>query len=175
MPIDPWNPTDDRSLPTSGRWCFGRCESADSEYVVRGTREHRTVYVSDCQTRAIPRETGRRLLWVSLLLAAAIIVSAWLRSSGSLPGIDVAVMVAAALVGGWTLNRRSRVRGLPLVAGAVMSAVALGDATLGASAHAVSGGAMFMALLLSASARSWGSGLAAIAILAAAVFLTWLI
>jgi hypothetical protein len=56
-----------------------------------------------------------------------------------------------------------------------MSAVALGDAALGASNYAVSGGAMFMALLLSATARSWGSGLAAIAILAGAVLLTWLI
>ena len=110
-----------------------------------------------------------------LFCAAAIIVSAWLRSAGSLPGVDAAVMVVAALVGGWTLNRRSRVRGLPLVAGAAMSAVALGDLALGTSAHAVSGGTMFVALLLSTVARSWGTGLAAISILAAAVFLTWLI
>ena len=131
--------------------------------------------VSECQADGIPREAGRPLLWVSVLLASAIMGSTWLRSSGSFPGIGVAVMAGAVLVGGWTLSRRSRVRGLPLVAGAVMSAVALGDAALGASTHAVSGGAMFMALLLSATARSWGSGLAAIAILAGAVLLTWLV
>ena len=84
-------------------------------------------------------------------------------------------MVVAALVGGWTLNRRSRVRGLPLVAGAVMSAIVLGEAALGTSAHAISGGTMFMALLLSTEARSWRTGLATIAMLAGAVVLTWLI
>ncbi len=133
------------------------------------------MYVHDCETRAFPRETAWRLLWVSLLCAAAIMVSAWLQSAGSLPGVGAAVMVVAAVVSGWTLNRRSRVRGLPLVAGAVMSAVVLGDAALGTSAHAVSGGTMFMALLLSTAARSWRTGLATIAILAGAVVLAWLI
>jgi len=120
-------------------------------------------------------KTGSGLLWASLLMAGAILAAAWLRSSGSVPGFDVAVMVAAVLVGGWILNRRALVRGLPLVAGAVMSAVALGQAILGTSGYAVSGGAMFVALLVSATARSWRSGLAAIAILAIAVCLTWLL
>ena len=131
--------------------------------------------VSDCQPRAVPREAGWRLLWVSLLIAAAIIVSAWLRSAGYFPGVGAAVMVAAALVGGWALNQRSRVRGLPLVAGTVMSAVALGEAALGMATHATTSGTMFMALLLSTMARSWGTGLATIAILTAAVLLAWLI
>jgi hypothetical protein len=132
------------------------------------------MYVSDCRSRAMTRETGTGLLWVSLLVASGILVSAWLEGAGPVPGLGVAVMVAAALVGGWILNRRALVPGLPLVAGGVMSAAALGDAILGSSAHAVSGGAMFVALLVSATARSWRSGLAAIAILAAAICLTWL-
>jgi len=133
------------------------------------------VYVTDCRSRAMTRETGNGLLWASLLMAGAILAAAWLRSSGSVPGFDVAVIVAAVLVGGWILNRRALVRGLPLVAGAVMSAAALGHAILGTSGYAVSGGAMFVALLVSATARSWRLGLAAIAILAAAVCLTWLL
>jgi len=140
--------------------------------------------VPECRSRTLPRETGRGLLWASLLLAGAILVSSWLQSAGSVRGLDVAVMVAAVLVGGWALNRRALVRGLPLVAGGVMSAAALGNAILGDSLHAVSGGAMFMALLVSTmfmallvstTARSWRSGLAAIAILAAAICLTWLL
>ncbi len=109
------------------------------------------------------------------MIAAAIIVSAWLRSAGYFPGVGAAVMVAAALVGGWALNQRSRVRGLPLVAGTVMSAVALGEAALGTATHATTSGTMFMALLLSTMARSWGTGLATIALLTAAVLLAWLI
>ena len=133
------------------------------------------MYAPDCRSRTMTRETGRALLWVSLLVAGAILAAAWLRSSGSVPGFDVAVMVAAALVGGWILNRRALVPGMPLVAGGVMSAAAVGDAILGSSAHAVFGGAMFMALLVSATARSRRSGLAAIAILTAAICLTWLL
>ena len=133
------------------------------------------MYVSDCRSRTMTRETGSGLLWASLLVAGAILAAAWLRSWGSVPGFDVAVMVAAVLAGGWILNRGAPVRGLPLVAGAVMSAVALGHAFLGTSGYAVSGGAMFVALLVSATARSWRSGLAAIAILAAAISLTWLL
>jgi hypothetical protein len=120
------------------------------------------------------RETGSALLWVSLLVAAAILAAARLRSSGFVPGFDVAVIVAASLVGGWILNRRVLIPGLPLVAGGVMSAAALGDAILGSSTYAVSGGAIFVALLVSSTARSRRSGLAAIAILAAAVCLNWL-
>jgi len=132
------------------------------------------MYVSDCRSRAVPRETARGLLWVSLLFAASILAAAWLRSSGSLPGIDIALMVMASLAGGWALNRRARVPGLPAVAGVLMSMAAVGDATFGDSLHGASGGAMFMALLLSTVAPSWGSGLVSIAILTAGVFLSWL-
>ena len=127
------------------------------------------MYVPDCQTRSVPREAARGLLWVSLLYAISILAAAWLRSGGLLPGIDVALMMVASLTGGWVLNRRACVRGLPLVAGVVSAVVALGDATLGDPLHAASGGAMFVALLLSTVARSWGVGLTSIAILTAAV------
>lgn len=133
------------------------------------------MYASDCQTRGVPRGAASRLLWVSLFFAAAILAATWLGTSASLPGAGAGVMIAASLLAGWVLNGRSRVRGLPLVAGVVMAVMALGEITLGTSGFAISGGAMFMALLLSAMARSWGTGLATIAILAAASLLSWLV
>ena len=56
------------------------------------------------------------------------------------------------------------------------SAMALGEAMLGDPLHGASGsgGAMFVALLLSTGARSWRVGLTSIAILTAAVVLAWL-
>ena len=132
------------------------------------------MYVPQCRTRAVPPESARALLGVSLFYAAAILVAAWLHADGSLPGVDAAVIAAANLAGGWVLGGKARVRGLPLAAGAVMSAVVLAGAAIGA-APAVSAGAMFVALLLSVAASSWASGIAAIGILAAAVLLGWVL
>lgn len=125
------------------------------------------MYVPSCRSDAFPREAGWRFLAASLLVAGALIASSWLRSVDDLPGLDVAVMVASALVGGWILNPVSRVRGLPIVAGAAVSAMALGAASFG--------GGIFMALLLSSLAPSWTTGLAVIAILVGAEILTRLI
>lgn len=134
------------------------------------------MYAPDCQTRSIPREAARGLLWVSLFYAISMLAAAWLRAGGLLPGIDVALMMVASVTAGWALDRRAYVRGLPLVAGVVSAAVALGEATLGDPLHGASGsgGAMFVALLLSTGVRSWRVGLTSIAILTAAVVLAWL-
>jgi hypothetical protein len=53
-----------------------------------GKREAGPVDVSDCRSRAMTRETGTGLLWVSLLVASGILVSAWLQAGGPVPGLD---------------------------------------------------------------------------------------
>ena len=133
------------------------------------------MYVSECETRSVSRAMGRRLIGVSLLIAGAILLSTWLRTTGTTGGMDVLVLAAAALVGGWILNARSPVRGLPLAVGLIMAVVTLVGWALGDAGHAVPGATLFMALLLSAVARSWSVGLAATAILAVAQIVAALI
>jgi hypothetical protein len=77
-------------------------------------------------------------------------------------------MAGAGLWGGWLLNPYARIPGLPSTAAGIMALAIYIAALSGPSVSDVSGGAMFMVLMLSVVVRSWQIGIAATAILAGA-------
>ena len=126
----------------------------------------------DHKTEPSRTAAGGRLLGMSVLFAVAILLSAWLRSIGSAPGISVLVIVVAGLLGGWLLHEHARVRGMPFAAATIMTAVTVVGWVAGWQAGGVPpGSTFFIALLLSASARSWTVGIVTTSILAGAELL----
>lgn len=126
------------------------------------------MYVRACKTEQLPGPAARRLLEVAVLVAGAMLASAWLRATGS-AGLGVAVLAAGGMLGAWLLNHHARLRGLPLAAGTIMTAVAIVAWAVGGELDGVPpGGSLFVALLLSMYPRSWTVGILATLLLAGA-------
>lgn len=119
------------------------------------------------ESARLSRQAGWRLILAALVIAAAVILQASLQQKG-LAWTSAVVVAVAALWGGWLLNAHARVPGLPLTIGSVMAATVLLTELIGTASAAVSGGTVFVALMLSAVAGSWAVGLVVAAILVAA-------
>ena len=128
-----------------------------------------------CDTEATSPGAAQRMIVMSLLFAAGILLSAWLGSTGAGPGVGVAVIAVAGLLGGWLLNSVAHVRGLPLALAAIGTTVTLVGWAMGWQGATPPGITTFMALLLTVNSRSWKAGLAVGGILAGSEILTWLI
>ncbi len=124
--------------------------------------------VARCGCEGLSREAGWRLLWASLGIAAAVIVQALAQRAGFGATSGALLMAGAGLWGGWLLNPYARIPGLPSTAAGIMALAIYIAALSGPSVSDVSGGAMFMVLMLSVVVRSWQIGIAATAILAGA-------
>ena len=132
--------------------------------------------IRECETEPIAPAAAGRMLGGSLLLAAGMLLSSWLRVSELVPGVDVLVIVVAGLLFAWLVNGIARVRGLPLAVAAIGTVVAFVGWALGTFGGGFPGGVtVFMALLLSVYSRSWTVGLVATAILVGSEILTWFI
>ena len=134
------------------------------------------MYLSQCEDRSIPRQLGGRLLAAALLVASALIGATWLSAFVGVEGLDVVILAAAAVGGGWLLNGRARVRGLPLASGIVMAVANLAGWALGLGpVDAAGGGGMFVALMLSAMAPTWTVGIGVTLLLGAAGYIALLL
>ncbi len=134
------------------------------------------MFIRECETEPIAPAAAGRMLGGSLLFAAGMLLSSWLRVSDLVPGVDVLVIVVAGLLFAWLVNGIARVRGLPLAVAAIGTVVAFVGWALGTFGGDFPGGVtVFMALLLSVYSRSWTVGLVATAILVGSEILTWFI
>ncbi|UCG75922.1 MAG: hypothetical protein JSV95_00915 [Gemmatimonadota bacterium] len=113
------------------------------------------------------RGAGGRLIAAALGMAAAVLAQALLHRVG-LDFTGALLIAIAVLLGGWLLNAQARVPGLPLTVAGIMALTVLLTGLIDSATTAISGGTVFVALMLSAFARSWGVGLAVAVILAAA-------
>lgn len=118
----------------------------------------------------LSRQTGWRLILASLGIAVAVIAQAILQREG-LEFTGALLIALAALLGGWLLNTHAHVPGLPLTMAGIMALTVFLAGIIGTADTAVSGGTVFIALLLSVVARSWGVGLTAAVILVGAELL----
>ncbi len=118
----------------------------------------------------LSRQAGRRLILASLGIAVAVIAQAILQREG-LEFTGALLIALAALLGGWLLNTHAHVPGLPLTMAGIMALTVFLAGIIGTADTAVSGGTVFIALLLSVVARSWGVGLTAAVILVGAELL----
>ena len=118
----------------------------------------------------LSRQAGRRLILASLGIAVAVIAQAILQRAG-LEFTGALLIALAALFGGWLLNTHAHVPGLPLTMAGIMALTVFLAGIIGTADTAVSGGTVFIALLLSVVARSWGVGLTVAVILVGAELL----
>lgn len=115
----------------------------------------------------LSRQAGWRLILAALVVAAAVLAQSFLQREG-LQFTGAALISMGAVLGGWLLNSHGRVPGLPLTMAVIMALVVFLAGFLDPASTAVSGGTVFMALLISAVAPSRSVGLIAVAILAGA-------
>ena len=127
------------------------------------------MFVKRCEDQRAHPDQARRSLIGAALFAGAILAAAGLRSNGLLPGVDWIVMAAATCASGWILNPTAVVRGLPLTVGLIGMVALLGFAAAGLHGGGLPPGAtLYVGVLLSATARSYRVGVAAMVILVAA-------
>ncbi len=118
----------------------------------------------------LSRQAGWRVILASVGIAVAVIAQAILQREG-LEFTGALLIALAALLGGWLLNTHAHVPGLPLTMAGIMALTVFLAGIIGTADTAVSGGTVFIALLLSVVARSWGVGLTAAVILVGAELL----
>ncbi len=124
----------------------------------------------DRESGRLSRQAGWRLILAALGIAAAVIAQAFLQREG-LEFTGAALIGIAGLLGGWLLNAHAHVPGLPLTMAAIMALTVFIVGFIDTADPAVSGGTVFVALLIGVMARSRGVGLTAVAILAGAELL----
>lgn len=128
-----------------------------------------------CEGAVIPRNAARRQMGMSLVIATSVLLAAWLRRGDASASAPLLIMALGGSIGGWIVNRHAPVRGLPLIAAAVMTGVMTLGQMLGCGLPAITDGTLFMAVLLSSLVRTRSAGAGVIALLAGAELVALLI